>query len=54
MATEKLGLDGLKGVMHLILEDCVFSQKIKQLLTIYPMDLIGNVPRNSKITVSFQ
>ena len=27
---------------------CVFSQKIKQLWTKYPIDLIRNVPRNSK------
>ena len=33
---------------------CVNSQKIKQLWTKYPMDLIRIVPRNSKITVSFQ
>ena len=33
---------------------CVFSQKIKHLWTKYPMDLIRNVPRNSKITVLFQ
>ena len=30
---------------------CAFSQKIKQLRTKYPMDLVRNVPRNSKITV---
>ena len=29
---------------------CVFSQKIKQRWTKYPMDLIKNVPMNSKIT----
>ena len=29
---------------------CAFSQKIKQLRTTYPMDLVRNVPRNSKIT----
>ena len=28
-----------------------FSQKIKQLRTKYPMDLVRNVPRNSKFTV---
>ena len=33
---------------------CVFSQKIKQIWTMYPVHLIRNVPRNSKITVSFQ
>ena len=33
---------------------CAFSQKIKQHWTKYPMDLIRNVPRNSKITVLFQ
>ena len=33
---------------------CVFSQKIKQLRTKYPMDLVRNVPRNSKITVLLQ
>ena len=33
---------------------CAFSQKIKQLLTKYPMDLVRNVPRNSKITVLLQ
>ena len=31
-----------------------FSQKIKQLWTKYPMDLVRNVPRNSKITVLLQ
>ena len=30
---------------------CAFPQKIKQLRTKYPMDLVRNVPRNSKITV---
>ena len=30
---------------------CAFSQKIKQLRTKHPMDLVRNVPRNSKITV---
>ena len=33
---------------------CAFSQKIKQLRTKYPMDLVRNVPRNSKITVLLQ
>ena len=33
---------------------CVFSQKIKQLRTKYPMDLVRNVPRNSNITVLLQ
>ena len=33
---------------------CVFLQKIKKLLTKYPMALIRNVPRNSEITVLFQ
>ena len=33
---------------------CAFSQKIKQLWTKYPMDLVRNVPRNSKITVLLQ
>ena len=32
----------------------VFSQKIKQLRTKYPMDLVRNVPRNSKTTVLLQ
>ena len=32
---------------------CAFSQKIKQLWTKYPMDLVRNVPRNSKSTVFF-
>ena len=31
-----------------------FSQKIKQLWTKKPMDLVTNVPRNSKITVLLQ
>ena len=33
---------------------CAFSQKIKQLWTKYPMDMVRNVPRNSKITVLLQ
>ena len=33
---------------------CAFSQKIKQLWTKYPMDLVRDVPRNSKITVLLQ
>ena len=33
---------------------CAFSQKIKQLRTKYSMDLVRNVPRNSKITVLLQ
>ena len=33
---------------------CAFSQKIKQLRTKYPMHLVRNVPRNSKITVLLQ
>ena len=33
---------------------CAFSQKIKQLRTKYPTDLVRNVPRNSKITVLLQ
>ena len=33
---------------------CAFSQKIKQLRTKYPMDLVRNVPRNSKITILLQ
>ena len=33
---------------------CAFSQKIKQLRTKHPMDLVRNVPRNSKITVLLQ
>ena len=33
---------------------CAFSQKIKQLWTKYSVDLVRNVPRNSKITVLFQ
>ena len=33
---------------------CTFSPKIKQLRTKYPMDLVRNVPRNSKITVLLQ
>ena len=33
---------------------CAFSQKIKQLRTKYPMDLVRNVPRNSKMTVLLQ
>ena len=33
---------------------CAFSQKIKQLRTKYPMDLVRNVLRNSKITVLLQ
>ena len=33
---------------------CAFSQKIKQLWTKYPMDLVRNIPRNSKITVLLQ
>ena len=33
---------------------CAFSQKIKQFRTKYPMDLVRNVPRNSKITVLLQ
>ena len=33
---------------------CAFSQQIKQLRTKYPMDLVRNVPRNSKITVLLQ
>ena len=33
---------------------CTFSKKIKQLRTKYPMDLVRNVPRNSKITVLLQ
>ena len=33
---------------------CTFSQKIKQLRTKYPMELVRNVPRNSKITVLLQ
>ena len=33
---------------------CAFSQKIKQLRTKYPMDLVRNVPRNSNITILLQ
>ena len=33
---------------------CAFSQKIKQLRTKYSMDLVRNVPRNSKNTVLLQ
>ena len=33
---------------------CAFSQKIKQLRTKYPMDLVRSVPRNSKITILLQ
>ena len=33
---------------------CAFSQKIKQPRTKYPMDLVRNVPRNSKITILLQ
>ena len=33
---------------------CAFSQKIKQPRTKYPMDLVWNVPRNSKITILLQ
>ena len=33
---------------------CAFSHKIKQLRTKYSMDLVRNVPRNSKITVLLQ
>ena len=33
---------------------CAFSQKIKQLWTKYCMDLVRNIPRNSKITVLLQ
>ena len=33
---------------------CAFSQKIKQLRTKYPMDLVRNVQKNSKITVLLQ
>ena len=33
---------------------CAFSQKINQIWTKYPMDLVRDVPRNSKITVSLQ
>ena len=33
---------------------CAFSQKIKQLRTKYPMDLVRNVPRNSQITILLQ
>ena len=33
---------------------CAFSHKIKQLWTKYSMDLVRNVPRNSKITVLLQ
>ena len=32
---------------------CAFSQKIKQLRTKYPMDLVRNVPRNSKLKLQF-
>ena len=47
-----------KGVLHtctLSFEDSVyFLKKMKQLWTKYPMDLIRNVPINSKIIVLFQ
>ena len=33
---------------------CAFSQKIKQLWIKYPMDLVRNILRNSKITVLLQ
>ena len=33
---------------------CAFSQKINQIWTKYRMDLVRNIPRNSKITVSLQ
>ena len=33
---------------------CAFSQKIKQLWTKYPMNLVRNISRNSKITVLLQ
>ena len=33
---------------------CAFSDKIKQLWTKFPMDLVRNIPRNSKITVLLQ
>ena len=46
-----------KGVLHpwaLFLKTlCIFS-KIKQLRTKYPMDLVRNVPGNSKSTVLLQ
>ena len=47
----------LSGIaaLDLIFEDFVyFPRKIKQLWTKYPMDLIRNIPRNSRITVLFQ
>ena len=47
-----------KGVLHpwaLFWKTfCIFSQKIKQLRTKYSMDLVRNVPRNSKNTVLIQ
>ena len=49
----------LKGVLHpwaLFLKNlCIFSKnKAEQLWAKYPIDLVRNVPRNSKITVSLQ
>ena len=35
--------------LDLLFENCVFSQKIKQLWTKYPPDVIRNVSMNSKI-----
>ena len=45
----------LPAPLDLVFEDfCVFYPKIKKLSTKYPMDLIKNVPRNSKISFFFQ
>ena len=55
---EQTGMGSFKGVLHpwaLFLKImCIFSKNESTLNNVYPMDLIRNVPRNSKITVSLQ
>ena len=54
---QKLELCFFKGVLHpwiLFWSLCVLSQKINQLWTKHPMDLIRNVPRIQKSQFSFQ
>ena len=55
LVDQENNLKGGTAPQGLIFEDFVhFLKKTKQLWTKYPMDLVRNVPRNSKITVLLQ
>ena len=47
----KIGLRGYCTPGPYFWRLCAFSQKVNNLWTKYPMDLVRNVPRNSEITV---